>query len=41
MATASIFTIGVACFIWDFFRQAPVRMSEVVEPEAPRPLAAV
>jgi nitric oxide reductase subunit B len=41
IATASIFTIGVACFIWDFFRQAPVRMSEVVEPEAPRPLAAV
>jgi nitric oxide reductase subunit B len=41
IATASIFTVGVACFIWDFFRQAPVRMSEVVEPEAPRPLAAV
>jgi nitric oxide reductase subunit B len=40
VATASVFTIGVALFIWDFFRAAP-RLEPSVEPErAPEPKAA-
>jgi nitric oxide reductase subunit B len=30
MATASVFTVGVALFIWDFFRHAP-RLEVVAE----------
>ncbi|HJV87398.1 MAG TPA: cbb3-type cytochrome c oxidase subunit I [Noviherbaspirillum sp.] len=34
IVTASLFTIGVALFIWDFFRYAPrLEPSEAVEPE--------
>jgi hypothetical protein len=29
-ATGTLFTCGVACFLWDFFRQIPVRAT--VEP---------
>ena len=41
IATASIFSIGVICFIWDFFRSVPVRMPVLSEPEEPPALPAV
>ena len=43
MATASVFTVGVALFIWDFFRQVPLRappMERATESSSTAPLSA-
>jgi nitric oxide reductase subunit B len=39
VATATLFTVGVALFIWDFFRRAPA-FEVAAEPGAPPPVAA-
>lgn len=42
MGAAVIFSIGVACFIWDFLRRPPVQLSAVPpEPEVTEPARAV
>jgi nitric oxide reductase subunit B len=40
IATGTIFTAGVAAFLWDFFRVAPLRAPALASPAEPEPLPA-
>jgi nitric oxide reductase subunit B len=40
IATGTIFTAGVAAFLWDFFRVAPLHAPALSSPAEPRPLPA-
>ena len=40
IASATVFSAGVACFLWDFFRQAPTFSAALAATEEPEPAVA-